>query len=69
MDASVTPELEFGKVVGLYAVLVDVTDKVQAESEIRNLNADLEGRVARRTEELAQAMDRLQESREALVSS
>ena len=52
MDASVTPELEFGKVVGLYAVLVDVTDKVQAESEIRNLNADLEGRVARRTEEL-----------------
>lgn len=69
MDASVTPEREFGKVVGLYAVLVDVTDKVQAESEIRNLNADLEGRVARRTEELAQAMDRLQESREALVSS
>jgi PAS domain S-box-containing protein len=69
IDASVTPELEYGKVVGLYAVLVDVTDKVQAEAEIKNLNADLEGRVARRTEELARAMDRLQESREALVSS
>lgn len=69
MDATVTPEVEYGKVTGLYVVMVDVTDKVQAEAEIRNLNSDLEARVARRTAELAQAMDHLQESREALVSS
>lgn len=69
LDATVTPEVEHGKVVGLYVVMVDVTDKVQAEAEIRNLNSDLEARVARRTAELAQAMDHLQESREALVSS
>ena len=69
VDARVIPEFENGKVVGLYGLLVDVTEKVKAETEIRELNADLESRVARRTAELAQAMDKLHDSREELVRS
>jgi len=69
VDVGLMPEQENGKVSGLYAVLVDVTDKVQAEAEIRSLNADLESRVVRRSAELAQANEKLHESREELVRS
>ena len=69
LDAGVSPEVVEGKVVGLHTVLVDVTDKVQADAEIRNLNAELEQRVEKRTQELAQATDDLQSSHDELVRS
>jgi PAS domain S-box-containing protein len=41
-----------GTVTGVVAVLVDVSARVRAEEEVRRLNAELEVRVERRTEEL-----------------
>lgn len=69
MDVSVHPDFEAGVLIGSFAVFVDVTEKVLAEIEIKALNAELEQRVAHRTAELAQAMDRLQESRDELARS
>lgn len=69
VDVSVLPDYENSELMGLFAVFLDVTDKVHAEQEIRALNADLEQRVAKRTRELAQAMERLQESHEELARS
>lgn len=69
LDCSLVPQWEDGKVTGLYALLVDVTDKVRADAELLNLNNELEARVARRTAELARAMESLQASREELVRS
>ena len=69
VDVSVLPDYENSKLMGLFAVFVDVTGKVQAEQEVRALNVELEQRVARRTAELAQAMEKLQESRDELARS
>lgn len=69
LDVGLTPEIVDGKVVGLYTVLADVTDKVKAEADIRILNEQLESRVKRRTDELREAMETLRESREELVRS
>ncbi len=69
VDGNVLPEIHDGAVIGMFAVFVDVTDKVRVESEILTLNAELEQRVARRSAELAQAMQTLQDSREELVRS
>ncbi len=69
LDADVVPEIVDGKVVGLFALVVDVTERVRAEQEIHDLNVDLEQRVERRTQELAQVMGSLRLSREELVRS
>lgn len=69
MDVSLVPEFEDGRTVGLFAMLIDVTDKVAAEQEVKALNVDLERRVERRTSELAHALDTLHASREELVRS
>ncbi|OYU45698.1 MAG: hypothetical protein CFE44_06140 [Burkholderiales bacterium PBB4] len=69
LDASLKPEFEGDRVVGLYVLLVDITDKVRAETELKALNDELEVRVAKRTAELAQAMDKLNESRDELIRS
>jgi PAS domain S-box-containing protein len=69
LDVDVLPEFENAEVVGLFALLVDVSERVRTEREIRELNADLERRVAYRTTELELAMGRLNESREELVRS
>ncbi len=69
IDGNVLPEMHDGAVVGMFAVFVDVTDKVRVETEILTLNAELEQRVASRSAELAQAMQTLHDSREELVRS
>ena len=69
LDVDVLPEFENGKVVGLFALLVDVTDRVQAEKAIRELNAELEQRVEHRTAELSLTLGKLHDSREELVRS
>jgi len=47
-----------GQVVEIFSVGTDITELKKAEDEIRELNANLEQRVARRTAELAVAKDR-----------
>ena len=71
LDCNLVPEWDDDKVTvtGLYAMLVDVTDKVRADAELLSLNNELEARVARRTAELARAMENLHASREELVRS
>jgi PAS domain S-box-containing protein len=49
---------ERGRVAEILSVGTDVTERRRAEEAIRQLNADLERRVAERTAELAQAKDR-----------
>jgi PAS domain S-box-containing protein len=49
------PVVEGGRVVRVYGSLQDITERVRAEAEIRQLNAGLEQHVAERTEQLETA--------------
>ncbi|MCX7680776.1 MAG: ATP-binding protein [Anaerolineae bacterium] len=51
-----------GQVVGYVGTITDITERKQAEDEVRRLNAELEERVAQRTKELSVAMHRAQEA-------
>ncbi|VWX60355.1 Hybrid sensor histidine kinase/response regulator [Burkholderiales bacterium 8X] len=54
-----------GAVTGIFAEGSDVTDKAEAENELRLLNESLELRIADRTRDLEEALERLrEESRE-----
>ncbi len=62
-EASVTPILDAdGECTRLIGTVHDITERVRAETELRRLNAELEERVARRTEELNAAMHQAQEA-------
>jgi signal transduction histidine kinase len=65
------PETDQGgnQVSGIFALVIDVTEKVQAEQQIRELNETLEQRVLLRTQELEAAMDKLQQAQEELTRS
>jgi PAS domain S-box-containing protein len=69
VDCRLKPAYRDRQQVGLDAVLVDVTEKVQAAEKIRALNTELEQRVEQRTQELLNARSALQESRDELIRS
>ncbi|RYF73348.1 MAG: response regulator, partial [Comamonadaceae bacterium] len=50
-----------GKVSGIFAEGYDVTEKMKAERDLRALNNSLETRIAERTRDLEQALERLRE--------
>lgn len=69
VDVEVVPEYDHGQVTGLFALVLDVTEKVAAENRIRELNDTLEMRVRERTAELEAALDKLHRSQDELARS
>ncbi|QDL55172.1 PAS domain-containing sensor histidine kinase [Rhodoferax aquaticus] len=69
VDVVLEPEYEHGQVVGMFALITDVTEKVAAEAELHELNGSLEKRVTQRTLELEVALARLRTSQEKLARS
>jgi len=51
---------QYGMIVGIVGLCIDITDRKKAEQEIQSLNAELEERVQQRTEELQQANEELE---------
>ncbi len=58
------PRYQDGHVVGTIAVITDLSERLRAEEQIKQLNHDLELRVAERTRQLA---DKVQELREQVA--
>ena len=58
---------EAGRVVGLFGISREITDRKRAEAQIRSLNAELERRVAERTGELESANRELEDLAYALT--
>jgi PAS domain S-box-containing protein len=70
--ASITAHILFdenGQAVATEGVLRDIAERKQAEENIRQMNAELERRVAERTNELKQALDKEQRMRSQLVQA
>ena len=61
--------IEGGRVVRVRGIIADVTDRRLAEEEIRTLNAELEQRVAARTDELERANRELRENQATLEAA
>jgi PAS domain S-box-containing protein len=61
VSVSASPLLDsHGTLVGASTIARDITDRRRAEATIRELNAELENRVAQRTAELAEAVEDLE---------
>ncbi len=66
LDVSLIPDVEGAEVRGIFALLVDVTAQVEAEREVLALNKRLSERVVRRSSELAEANERLEQTQREL---
>ncbi|MDI4634156.1 PAS domain-containing sensor histidine kinase [Pelomonas sp. V22] len=66
LDVSLIPDVEGTDVHGIFALLVDVTAQVEAEREVLALNKRLAERVVRRSSELAEANERLEQTQREL---
>lgn len=61
VEYSSHPVVDAGVVQGAVITFVDITERRRAQAALQQANADLEHRVAERTEALSQALARLQE--------
>lgn len=66
IEVAMVPEFDGQQVTGMFGVIQDVTDAVQAQESIRELNATLEQRVVQRSAQLQATMDKLQLAQEEL---
>ncbi|MBI3787116.1 MAG: PAS domain S-box protein, partial [Ignavibacteriales bacterium] len=55
-----------GKIIGTLGAITDITERKQAEDQIRKINADLERRVSERTAEVVAQKDKLAQINEEL---
>jgi len=63
-----TPVFDYhGKRVGSFAMITDITERKQAEVQIKKMNEELEQRVKERTEELEKSLKVLKETQEQMV--
>ena len=69
VDVKLVPEFEQGRVTGVFGLLIDVTDQVAAENQVRELNDTLERRVEERSAALERTMETLRHSQEELARS
>lgn len=53
----------------IMSFIVDITERVKQQESIKNLNVELEKRVKERTEELAEAINRLAESKQEVMQA
>ncbi|MFN4233534.1 MAG: ATP-binding protein [Bacteroidia bacterium] len=53
----------------IMSFIVDITERVKQQESIKNLNIELERRVKERTEELAEAINRLAESKQEVMQA
>ncbi|MCV2369250.1 PAS domain S-box protein [Roseateles oligotrophus] len=60
---------ERGQAVGYWFIARDIAERKRAERQVLQLNASLETRVEQRTQELARALDSLQQAQQELVRS
>ncbi len=59
LDFTATPQIEHGSVAGVLGFFRDVTERKQAEDQIRQLNEELDAKVKARTQQLLEAQDEL----------
>ncbi len=59
LDFTATPYIEHGSVAGVLGFFRDVTERKQAEDQIRQLNEELDAKVKARTQQLLEAQDEL----------
>ncbi len=67
LDVDLVPEREGDLVIGVFGLVIDVTEEVRAEQQIRDLNESLERRVADRTAKLQATMEDLRRSQDGLA--
>ncbi len=69
LDVDLVPEREGDSILGVFGLILDVTETVRAEQQIRDLNETLERRVEDRTAKLQAAMEDLRRSQDGLARS
>lgn len=60
---------EYGEVIGVAALVLDITQRIQMESEISNINRELEVKVQERTAELEKSLSIIKETQAQLIEN
>lgn len=60
---------EYGEVIGVASLVLDITQRIQMESEISNINRELEKKVQERTSELEKSLSIIKETQHQLIEN